>query len=406
MCYRSLVSNLRSILKAPATPGDRPRGAIAPLAALMLVMIFAFVAFSVDVGYIAFTKSCLQAAADASAMAAAMELSSGSAAAVHGAARSVASANDRSGSGGILADSDIQLGIFDATKRTFTPVNNTASANAVRVTTRYAQANGNPLKLFFGPVLGVSTAELTTTATAMMTSSCFSKGIICGDKLQIGDSMTLSNFCAYGRQRVELGSSANVINGSKVGSLPSSVIQYGGGANGLPQNIFRGDLQPTLANDVQSLISQIQAGTNLPPQISHVQVISSWPPPGGVQSGTAYVVNTDVSIMDAWSISNVIIAAQGTIHLGETGALTNTGNPTSDIAIGLFATYDVQIGEKSSVKGVNLVAGHDIQIGQNLGAFEVGTMQACNDVQLGQSPVLTGFGSVYDPGQSTPQLVQ
>lgn len=52
------------------------RGAISVLSALLLVIVFAFVAFSVDTGLISRTQSSLQTAADAAALAAAQELAS------------------------------------------------------------------------------------------------------------------------------------------------------------------------------------------------------------------------------------------------------------------------------------------------------------------------------------------
>ncbi len=51
------------------------RGAIAALSAVIMVVMLGFVAFTVDVGYIQLTKTQLQTAADAAALAAAMEIS-------------------------------------------------------------------------------------------------------------------------------------------------------------------------------------------------------------------------------------------------------------------------------------------------------------------------------------------
>ena len=56
------------------TDRDR-RGAILVLAAVFMTVMLAFVAFAVDMSYMSLTKTQLQAAADASALAGAMELS-------------------------------------------------------------------------------------------------------------------------------------------------------------------------------------------------------------------------------------------------------------------------------------------------------------------------------------------
>ena len=53
------------------------RGSILVLSAAMLVAIFAFTSFTVDVGLITVTKAQLESAADASSLAASLELSQG-----------------------------------------------------------------------------------------------------------------------------------------------------------------------------------------------------------------------------------------------------------------------------------------------------------------------------------------
>jgi Flp pilus assembly protein TadG len=65
---------MKSVLKNRLMNRDR-RGSILVLSAVIMTFILAMVAFSVDMGYMAVTKTQLQAAADASALAGALELS-------------------------------------------------------------------------------------------------------------------------------------------------------------------------------------------------------------------------------------------------------------------------------------------------------------------------------------------
>ena len=51
------------------------RGAILVLAAIVMIVLLAFVAMTVDVGFVELTRTQLQSAADAGALAGAMELS-------------------------------------------------------------------------------------------------------------------------------------------------------------------------------------------------------------------------------------------------------------------------------------------------------------------------------------------
>jgi Flp pilus assembly protein TadG len=158
------------------------RGAVAVLVAALLIPILAFVALSVDIGWITLTRDELQSAADSAAAAAAQQLMSGSVqysipGATQGSILSTAEtaattyATQYSGfnaAGGVsslsLNNADIQFG--------FTSANGTYSAgasgfpNTVKVVMRRdGSANGN-LGLFFAPLLGVTSESLTATAAA------------------------------------------------------------------------------------------------------------------------------------------------------------------------------------------------------------------------------------------------
>lgn len=69
-----------------------------------------------------------------------------------------------------LATSDIILGVWDNTNRTFTSNSNATVANAIRVTARRTAATGNSVKLFVLPVMpsGSSFSDLTVTSIARL----------------------------------------------------------------------------------------------------------------------------------------------------------------------------------------------------------------------------------------------
>jgi Flp pilus assembly protein TadG len=163
---------------------NRP-GAVAPFVALMLIPLLAMVAFGVDVGWIVLAQSDLQDAADAAALAGAGQLMNGyvqynlpnqtNQATILSTATSNASTYAKNfagynSAGGVssltLRDADIEYGFMDASG-TYTPQPTYKGyPNTVRVTMRLDSLANNPLKLFFGPVLGVSTESLTATASA------------------------------------------------------------------------------------------------------------------------------------------------------------------------------------------------------------------------------------------------
>lgn len=160
----------------------RRAGGIVLLSAFVMVMIFAFVAFTVDIGYLAVSKAQLQNAVDAATLAAAMELNPNADQAVvkanvEAAVIDIAGRNPvgpESGLG-IDPDNDIELGRRDWDSNNGTWVFNFGAGatpyNIVRVTGRLAVVrvdNGvdppydddRRLPLFFAPVLGREKVEM------------------------------------------------------------------------------------------------------------------------------------------------------------------------------------------------------------------------------------------------------
>jgi Flp pilus assembly protein TadG len=154
-------------------PQASRRGAVVPLAALLIVFITGVLAFSVDCGIITLARTQLQAAADGAALAGADALSSDPTTAIT-AAQSIAQANYAGGRKvSVVVSSDIELGTWDTKTATFTVLSGSArsSANAVRVTCVLSRARGNGLALFFAPIYGQSTTSVQAQAVARKGSS-------------------------------------------------------------------------------------------------------------------------------------------------------------------------------------------------------------------------------------------
>jgi Flp pilus assembly protein TadG len=142
----------------------RRRGSIAVLAALLIGVVFAMVAFAVDLGYIVHARTELQRTADACALGAAWQLPDRTAALAY--AQQIALEN-RGSVGPELPAEDVVFGYWDRNKATFTsPLPANYRANAVRVTLRRTEASNNPLQLFFARVIGTSLADVTASAIA------------------------------------------------------------------------------------------------------------------------------------------------------------------------------------------------------------------------------------------------
>ena len=141
-------------------PSDGRRGAAIVWVAIVLIVVFAFTAFTVDVGYLAITKGELQNAADASAIGSVAKLGDGEAD-VRLEAKRIAAANNAGEQSVTLSDADIQLGKYDLSSQTFTTPS--LEPNAVRVT---AWRRDTPM--IFGTVLGHKSQDQKATALAML----------------------------------------------------------------------------------------------------------------------------------------------------------------------------------------------------------------------------------------------
>lgn len=146
--------------------GLRRLGAVAPLAACLMVPMLGMVAFAIDIGYVTVVRNRLQVAADAAAMAAIVKI--GDTTVARTAAKNIALKNIAAGPGDYISlqDSDIQFGNWNSTTRTWTA--NGTPANACRVS-----AKRMALPLFFAPVIGKSTIDVVADSSTTAAVSAY-----------------------------------------------------------------------------------------------------------------------------------------------------------------------------------------------------------------------------------------
>lgn len=162
------------------------KGGILVLSALMLIGMFAFTAFSIDLGYVSLVRSQMQTAADSAALAAAVDIpmawgagasltADEMASAARNIARQVASQNKMAAQPGTFVDPqrDIRFGFYsyDDDIHDFVQTWNEPPFNMVEVTVRRNVRGGNqdgPLDLFFGPIIGHESVDLQATAAVAL----------------------------------------------------------------------------------------------------------------------------------------------------------------------------------------------------------------------------------------------
>lgn len=143
-------------------------GSILILSAVFLTVVFAMVAFSVDMGFILLVDVQMQNAADATALATLMAYrDQGATSDVESSAKAsgleVAALNSLTYSNAINSN-QISFGYWDSESRVFTSPATTP--NAVKVHASLTDDKSNALPLFFGPVIGHKKSNLSAESIA------------------------------------------------------------------------------------------------------------------------------------------------------------------------------------------------------------------------------------------------
>lgn len=276
----------------PIAAGGRRRGAVLMYVMFAMVAFVGFASLAIDWGHVRCVKTELQAAADAAARYGATALPNNYASAAAFAA-TAAGYNTADGSQVVLNQAtDVQLGTWDATARTFTVLSgaNQANANAIRVYARRTSANGNAVRLPFAGLLGMSSYDVTASAIAL-SSSAPAYGIIGLNGVTLsGNSVT-----AYWSS-----SGTGSTNGASVAS--NAGISLSGGA------ILYGDAWPGPGHGVSATGGSSVTGTTTP-----LPAALSYP---NASAGSAATTNNDAAAGSAWdSSSNSFSLSSGSLTL-------------------------------------------------------------------------------------------
>ena len=342
------------------------RGSVILFTAVSMVVLLGFAALTIDLGMIYLAKTQLQAAADAAATAAASQVPDETASRSTG---QYYAALNSPNQGAVLADSDVRFGVWDPGTLVFTEGG--SPVNAVEVTVRRAQANGNPFGLFFASLMGIVETDISARAIAAAANDCSDRGIIAGNTVYIDDlefDEVMGNFCIYGRNGVTI-DELDIDNGSvTLGALDDATIVVPSTPPDL--QIVEADRQPLRAQNINNLIDGIENGTLVVPGVTVVVLtgpvtFGDGENPGDVvvQPNTAYVVNGDARFVEDFNFvgENLTLAVRGTLRFDEAVTLHNLApsNPT-DLPLTLLATIDIIFSEEDvDVSGGALIAGRD-----------------------------------------------
>ena len=352
------------------------RGAVVVLAAVLMTVMAGMIAFAVDCGMIALAREQLQIAADSAAMAGADALSGGPTAATT-AAQAFAQANSAGGTSVVVKPAqDIELGRWDKIALTFTSLTGSArsSANAVRVTCHMSQARGNSLKLFFAPIFGQKTADVSAQAVAT------NPGTVCGPFIGL-DSVSLSGGTYTDSYDSSQGPYSASATGSQGNVCSNASVSLSGGAT------VKGNAHAGPGNTVN-----ISGGASVTGSTTALTQPLNEP---SVNFGNSATVNNN---------SNIPLTAKGNTALDSQGNFSLSGGDSVALPPGtyFFATFSLSGGSSLGTTGKAIVyctGNVDVSGGTVINGtrLPINLQLYCTGQQVRMSGGSDFYGVVYAP---------
>jgi len=344
---------------------------------------------AVDISDAYRNQSLLQATADAAALAGAMSLPDADAA-VEQALAYAADNMDPADHGEVLKNAEIVVGTWDKTTETFG--SGGPEPNAVRVTTRRAAQNGNPVAMNFLRGLSLFGArtqwDVATEAVAIRyVPECINDGLIALNRVDTqSNNSYYDNICVHGQNGgVALRQDNYFEPGAQVsmGDLGDLFTPNTGGNDGLEEALVEGDVWPrdiaaldvileTLSNldsaysPVHDYMYRTDAGGNrvYPDKVSASQL------PETVAPYTVYDIdcNGQLNLPGGTTMSNVVIIADCRIHSAADLTLRD---------VALFSTYSGNGGT-----AINMASGTTLGAADNCAAQGGVELYAYGDIHI------------------------
>jgi Flp pilus assembly protein TadG len=314
------------------------KGSIAVLSGFILPIFLAVGAFAIDLSNLYYNRAKIQQAADAAALAAVLTLPNTNSVATQ--ALDLVALNTPPSFGRLSEATDVAVGTWNATTKTFTATN--ISPNAVQVKTHRTVANGNPVLTYFGKFVGASLLEVNAIGTAVRFG---------GACVRVLDSSATASFVASGSGKVSLdcalqinssSTTAAQATGSSSINTSSTCVSGGYTGNGWTPTPTSGC--KTLADPLASVPEPAAPSCTVNnPTISSGTLNSNCTYTGTVslsgsvtlQPGLLYFKGATINVTGSTNISGTGV----TLFLDATSSLSLTGNGTITLSAPTSGTY-------------------------------------------------------------------
>ena len=368
-----------------AHPPAARRGAFTVVACACLVAAIGFAALSVDVGMIAYTRTRLQNAADAAALAAAQEITKvveqtgaagGNAGSVASAAESAARqmASKVAGLNGVYVDParDVQFGrrTYDKAASKFKVTWGGTPFNAVKVTARMdnsdPKAKDASLKLFFASYFGRSAQAMRASGSAYVDSRDLV--LVLDYTASMNDDSTFAGISTLGRSAVE--SNMLAIYGQlgltlpKMPNTPSHLSLTVNGTNGAPNvtAVFKGATVDVTSNINMSSV-KLTLQSNNPSSTATTTRTISVSGKTGSYAGTGTSANWIVTQVEVTASGKTTTVAATTANIktayGLTGSYPYPGGSWDE-----YVAYVQTLSKYKSAYGYDSLGGYDWKYGR------------------------------------------
>jgi Flp pilus assembly protein TadG len=364
--------------------GRRPRHGVAIVfLAVVFVVLVAFCSLAVDLGRVQLVKTELRRAADAAARYGITGLPRGITVAQDWAI--AAAAENRADGTPVVIDRtlDIEFGTWNPVTRSFTVLSGTArsGATALRVTAPRTRARGTGVSLMFAGALGVTSHDLSPSATVTMAQAQY--GVVGLDYIKMGGNSSTSYWSSSGT--VTPGNWGNIASNGNITLSGSTFVQ--GNARPGPTGTVSG-----AAGRVTGITTPLPAAMSYPP---------SRPDPYGPGNHDNGLLPTAIkSASDLLVKSGEAHTVPGgnyyfqNVHIA--GTLTFSG-PATIYCYGSFSLTGHAVTQANLPKNLKIVMVRDNGGNPPAGGVSVGgTAALYATIYAPEAPVtLSGTGDIY-----------
>lgn len=403
----------RTLLQCPARRffADR-KGSIGTMSALFILSALIITGLALDYANGLRVRAQLQTLADASALAGALELPDGEEAS--GQALDIAGENgNNQGHGAMLRAEDIEIGRWSAGSKTFQV--SADRPDAIRVTTRRADASDNPLHTMFLRIFGHDRLDISASATAfrVVRMPCSGGGFFSARRSTIGNSNLFDpSFCLHGDEGVTMNNTNTFEPGSTISMRNLDDLVERGSNYGVQEALRVQGYRFTLPDLVPVTISAMREGEivagDLPPFLTSGPVFrGSIDQNTQLAPNTLYVVDGPVDLGSNQTLREVGIVASGDIRAGsnlwlDRVVLATEGNIRFNsnsllgrladdfCAGGVYSNYLLAIGNvrfntQNEFRDILIGARGEIDLGNNNLAVDGVRAEALDEISLGNS---------------------